>query len=209
MKHDSSGTYEGTAALVDILIEESKHAYGWRPLRAGLLYALREVAPNDDDDATIYLTPAEFTRWVAEAKALSKARGDGLLPSAILGVSTLVIKTLKTKGVTSKPIALACAHYSMGLAMPVPAGDARQLDLWFRPRFGGTDRVSRWLHTAPKTLMHRLRGYEVRGDDRIDRHPEAYWVRALDWLATVGPICPYGPKAPVDIWPGQSQELAS
>jgi hypothetical protein len=208
MNHSTAGTYAGTDKLVTSLIEESKHAHGWRPLRAGILYAQRETAQRNSDADVIYMTGEQFTSWVAEAKALAKARGDGLKPSDVLGVSTLVIKGMKDRGVTSKPIALACAHYSVGLPMPIEAGSSRALDDWYRPRFGGTERVAEWLQIAAKTLSNRLRGFELRGGDvRVDREPEAYWVRALDWIHTVGPFCPFGPKPAVDIWPGQTAEL--
>lgn len=211
MKHNTFGTYEGTSDLVEILIAESKFAFGWRPARAGLLYALRDCnLPSD----TVYMTPERFAAWVDEAKLVSGARGSKMKPSEILGLSNHQIRAMAVghrdvpaTGVTSKMIALACAHYSMGLELPVPAGDARALDEWFRLRFGGTDRVVQWLGITAKTLSDRLRGYGIRGNKRYERQPEAFVIRALDWLYTVGPICPFGPKPAVDIWPGQSKEI--
>lgn len=214
INHTTVGTYEGTGDLVEILIAESKHAYGWRPGRAGLLYALRESRLSAADDDTVYMTPERFETWLKEAKAISKARGDGLTVNEILGLTTRQIKAMKSglnnrpaRGVTSRAIALACAHYTMGLEMPVPAEDWRALDAWYRPRFGGTDRVIRWMRVNEKTLADRLRGYSLRGEERVAMEPEAYWVRALDWLYTVGPVCPYGEKPAVDIWPGQAAAL--
>lgn len=216
MRHNTTGTYEGTADLVEILIAESKFAYGWRPVRAAILYALRDMRPDDSDDDTVYLTPEQFQTWLAEAKALAKARGDGLKPADVLGLTAFQIRAMasgyggkEATGVRSKAIALACAHYAAGMPLPIPAGDAAALDAWFRPRFGGVDRVVQWLGMSKKTLSDRLRGYSLRGEERVTREPEAYLIRALDWLHVVGPVCPYGPKPPVDIWPGQSKELSA
>jgi len=94
MRHNTTGTYEGTADLVEILIAESKFAYGWRPVRAAILYALRDMRPDDSDDDTVYLTPEQFQTWLAEAKALAKARGDGLKPADVLGLTAFQIRAM-------------------------------------------------------------------------------------------------------------------
>lgn len=193
------GAWEGTADLVEAVAAESRYAHGWRPLRAALV---RAVADLESGGGQVW-DGARFTAWEAEAKLIAKARGDGKL-SERLGLSPLQWRKARKDGL-DKARALACLHYSLGLPMPIPAEDTRAFDEWYRPRFGGVDRVADWLGVSKDWLGDRLRGYELVGAKRSDRLPPAWLIRALDWLFTVGPITPFEtPFAPY--WPGQSLE---
>lgn len=210
MKHNSLGTYEGTGDLVEMIIAESKNVYGWRPGRAALIHAIRDLRHPEAP----YLTPDQFRVWVDEAKALIRARKlDFSSPRHVLGLTPEQYRRItsgkagiEATGVRSRPIALACAHFQMGLPMPVEPDDHRALSAWFDACFSSSERVAEWMGVDSRTLSNRLRGYSLSGDTRQKQKVEAYWVRALSWLQIMGPVVPYGPKTPTPLWPGQNTE---
>lgn len=195
------GSWTGTEGLVRQIMDESRHAEGWRPGRAALMTAALDAPPIDGP----YLTPEQFADWKVMAKALAKAKGWEK-PEPALGLTPQQLRLLRARGVTSKAQALAMAHYLCGLPMPVPAGDSDALQAWYRPRFGGTERVAAWLDMDDRVLADRLRGFSLQKQGRTPRPPEPWLVRALAWLWRMGPYCPYGPKAPITgVWPSQEE----
>lgn len=191
----AKGAWQGTAEIVEAIAAERRYQFGWRPLSAAIVCAVRDL------EAKPVWSGEAFRAWEAEAKLLCKARGDGKLGER-MGLTKLQLRHCRADG-ADKPIALACAHYTLGLPMPVPAEDVRAFDDWFRPRFGGVERPSEWLGVGNEWLAVRLRGYQLIGGERVPRAPAAWLIRALDWMFTVGPITPYGEKPPAPYWPGQ------
>jgi hypothetical protein len=193
------GTWDGTLDLLTALAYESMHAFGWRPRRAAILYAEQDIGAAED---RVFMSGPEFAAWRTDAKALAKARGhDRDVAGAVLGLSAFQARSLSEKG-ASKAVALACAHYLFGLELPIAAEDPRLFEEWYRPRFGGTERVADWLQVNPNWLSARLRGFEVIKDERVERLPPAYLIRACDWLWRVGPFCPYGDRKAIPLWTG-------
>jgi hypothetical protein len=195
-----TGTWAGTADLVRRLVYSSMHAYGYRPDRAALLYALHDC----NSETRMWMSPEQFQAWRKEARAIAKVRGTGK-PEDEIGISLWSARHYSANG-APKTIALACAHYLHGHDLPVPANDWRALDPWYRARFGSTERVAEWLQISATTLSDRLRGFSLVKGEREPREPEAYLIRALDWLWRFGPFCPYGEKRPLELWPGQDLE---
>lgn len=193
------GTWDGTEELLLSITYESMHAFGWRPRRTAALYA--EADLGVDGDRT-FMSGAEFAAWEENAKALAKVRGeDRKVAQAVLGISRFQARDYAENG-ASKIIAVACAHYLFGLPMPIAAEDPRAFDAWYRPRFGGTERVGQWLQVNPDWIGARLRGFEVIKDSRHTRLPPAHLIRACDWLWRIGPFCPYGDRKAVPLWTG-------
>ena len=125
-------------------------------------------------------------------------------PYEAIGLSgTQFRRRLKGAKRITKSEALACSHYLLGWATPVPAGDSAAFADWFYPRFGGTECIGEWLEVRPRALCDRLRGFEVRDGQRIKRGPETSLVRALDWVWRIGPACPYGAVKRAPAWPDQ------
>lgn len=196
----AKGTWEGTEALVLTLANESTHARGFRPLRAAVLAAIRDIKPVSGEEP-IYMTATEFTAWRVTAKAVALAREDGNYLDRI-DISDFQARKYAREG-APKIIALACAHYLLGLPLPIQPDDPRAFEEWFRPRFGGTERVAEWMQVSAAWLGNRMNGFEILKGQRIERVPSVSLIRALDWLSIVGPVCPYGEKTPLVLWPGQ------
>lgn len=195
-------TWDGTAPMLETLAYESKHMHAWRPVRAAVVAAMRDLQEPQDGPV---MSGAEFETWRAEAKLLAKAREDGN-PYDRIGISAYQAREFGKNG-APKMIALACAHYLLGRPLPIPSGDPRALDEWYTPRFGGVERVGEWLGVSGNWMTVRMRGFEMVRGERVERKPEAHLIRALDWLANVGPIVPYGARrGPLAIWPGQDLE---
>ncbi len=195
----TKGTWAGTDQLVDDLIDDSKHVFGWRASRAALL-AGRNIQDR------VWMTTDQFNDWRAIAKKAAKLRGDPA-PRApeleAIGVNYDQAARLAKGMAVRSTIALACAHYLAGFQLPIPADDPEAFAAWFEPRFGGADQVNRWLQLTPGWISARLQGFETVKGERSERTPPAHLIRALDWIITVGPVCPYGEIPPVEIYPGQ------
>lgn len=202
----TAGTWEGTEEAVASLVQESMHKHGWKPVRAGALLNLADLNRKG-----VWMTPEEFKTWIGIAKALAKQRKEpiavaqhdlGLTKGRIYDLQRperVALRGLKI----SKMEALACAHYVMGFDHPVPPGDADALSAWFEPRFGNVTNAAAFLDVTDSWLGARLRGWMLSRGNRKVTLPEGFLVRALDWVWRVGPICPYGDRPSVDIWPGQ------
>ena len=203
----TDGTWTGTEEAVASLVQDSMHKHGWRPVRAACLLTLAEI--NDRD--RVWMTPEEFAAWVKVAKAVAKSRKEptnaaqhdlGLTAGRVYDLQRR--ERVELRGLKiSKVEALACAHYAMGLLKPVPTGDADALQAWFMPRFGNVTHAASFLDVTDAWLGNRLRGWSLVRGQRKTVLPEGYLIRALDWLYRVGPICPYGDRPTVDLWPGQ------
>jgi hypothetical protein len=191
------GAWPGTADLLEQIAAESRFAYTWKPMRAALLIAARDLQPHEGP----IWSGDRFAQWEAEAKLLAKARGDGR-PRDRLGFTADQARKMRAEGV-EKVRVLACAHYTLGLPQPVPAGDVRTFEDWFYPRFKSANAVAPWLGVSVPFLNDRLRGFATKGADRTPREPEAWLIRALDWVATVGPLMPYPDKPSPAVWPDQ------
>lgn len=193
------GAWEGTRDIVEVIVNESRQLHAWRPVRAAALMAIRDIEAAGED--RIVMSAEEFKAWRKTALAVARERGEGNYLERV-GLSGFQARGYSEKGAT-KMVGLACAHFLMGLPMPIEPGDARAFDGWYTPRFGAVDRVATWLGVSTPYLTARLKGFEVLKGVRYAREPEIYLIRALDWLWSVGPVCPYGRKADLQIWPGQ------
>lgn len=198
------GRYADAPALVQATLDESKGVFAWRPVRAAALVALAEIEAED----RVWMTLEEFAAWRATHR-IDDMRFGYIRTREAIGMASSRIKALVAglKGEPVTPIsvieALACAHFSMGLKPPVPAGDVEAFSEWFGPRFGAVEPLARWLKVRGETITDRLRGYDMRDGRRRDRLPEIDMIRAMDWIWRVGPVCPFGIRQPVEIWPGQ------
>ncbi|AKU43505.1 hypothetical protein CPT_Sansa101 [Caulobacter phage Sansa] len=199
------GTWSGTDALVASLVLESRGAPAWRPVRAAV------VAATSDVENRIWMTPEEFADWVQGAKALAMRLGRGTThPYQDLQIAPLRVKKLKNPKlmaaeglIIKKGEALACAHYLMNFPKPVDNGDVEGFADWFDRRLKSVNLIAPYLNMGADTLGSRLRGYDVVRDQRVERKPEGWLIRALDWIDRMGPICPYGPRPAPPIFPGQ------
>ncbi|MBU0801377.1 MAG: hypothetical protein KKA05_10320 [Alphaproteobacteria bacterium] len=184
-----AGTTPNTRPLLEALLAESTYPANWKPLRAAMEIMVVE------DHGRVWMSPEQLTTWKAEAKALCRARG---LPTTRIhdhiGMSAAMLKVRCAGSVpVTKLESLACAHFAFGLDLPIAAGDARAFADWFRPLFGGTTQVSRWLGIDHDMIDARMAGFAIRGGKRFERSPEIGMIRALDWLIRIGPITPYSP----------------
>lgn len=203
----AEGCWEGTADLVEAFTLESRHVYGWRPLRAALLLAREDAERAAISDQKGGMSGPEFAAWMKEAKAVLKVRGlaHGSSYTAVeeaLGIGPDTRRSFARNG-APKLVALACAHVLFGFALPVPPEDPEAFDAWYRPRFMTAASVADWLQVDGGWIGARLSGFETLKGERVERLPPAYLIRALDWLWRMGPVSPYGQKAAVPIWPGQ------
>lgn len=203
----TDGTWTGTEDAVAALVQDSMHKHGWRPVRAATLLTMAEL----NQRGRVWMTPEEFKTWVGVAKAVTKQRKEPLaVAQHDLGLTAGRVYDLQRpdrvalRGLKiSKVEALACAHYAMGLPRPVEPGNAEALMEWFAPRFGAVVNVAAFLDVTDAWLGARLRGWMLTRGERRDAPPEGFLVRALDWVYRVGPVCPYGDRPSVDLWPGQ------
>lgn len=193
------GTYAGTAEMAQILLDESKHAGAWRPIRAAVALSLERRSRS------AWMTVEELADWTVQAAVRGKVSSPRIKPHDAIGLSRpQLARRLRGVQRITKAEALACGHYLPGFPLPVAGPEPELLAEWFYPRFGGTERIGTWLEIQPSRVADRLRGYDVREGVRIPRAPEVWLMRALDWVSRMGPVCPYGASAAQPVWPGQS-----
>lgn len=193
------GTYAGTAELVRVLLDESKHAGAWRPTRAAVSLSLERRG------RFAWMTNVELADWTVQAAVRGKVCTPRIKPHEAIGLSRpQLARRLRGLQRVTKAEALACGHYLLGFPLPVSASDPELFAEWFYPRFGGTERIGTWLEIQPSRISDRLRGYDVREGLHAPRAPEVWLMRALDWVSRMGPVCPYGAPAAQPVWPGQS-----
>lgn len=197
----TAGCYAGTTALVQGIVDESKFVSAWRPLRAGAILAAAHAAPR------VWMTRDQFADWITVQSFAARRRGDPVKPAEATGISSHQrLSILRGVRAVEKTEALACAHYAMQLAMPVPAGDVEGFADWCGRTFGAVNEVTKWLDLPGNYITDRMRGFDVRKGVRHEVAPGAGLIRALDWVARVGPICPYGDLPEVETFPPHAGE---
>jgi hypothetical protein len=195
-------SYPGAVELVLTVIDESKAVDSWRPLRAA-------AAALEPGEAPIWMTAEQFTRWYLGEMALERKLKTGRKPSDVLGIqATARASYLNGSRAIPKIIALACAHISASLPLPIEAGDSAKFSFWFTPRFGSPTAINDFLDLGKEHISNRVRGYRVVDDERRPRLPEEALIRALDWVYRFGPCCPFGDRPPPAVFPGQSLEVS-
>ena len=194
--HGCHRTWAGTRELVLALVRQSKGVAAWRPMRAAMAYGAA------DSGARVWMTPAEFTRWRSDARAVERKRGRDFSVLDSIGVA-LERSTLYAHGRSPVPkeVALACAHVMMGFEPPIPAGEPEAFATWFHESFGTVEALAGWLGTTRQRIDNRMRGFRVEGAQRIEITPEISLIRALDWVLRCGPYCPYGERPVVEVFP--------
>lgn len=198
------GTFTGTQPLIEALVENSTHAPAWRPVRAAAALGL---AAQDPPAGHVWMTPAEFAAFIERHFPVRSNRAGRL--QSELGIARSRRHAILEDGApVGKAEALACAHYALGLPLPIPPGDTTAFAGWIEPRFGLVSALTAALDVAPRYITSRLKGYEVTSRGRRERLPDAGLIRALDWVWRVGPISPYGRRLPAAAFPGQDTELA-
>ena len=202
-----AGTWDGTDYMVGELVRQSQKKHGWKPARAAMAHGL-EASSSD----RVWMTPEEFVTWIGVAKARASRLKLGVgHPRKDLGITDgrmydlMRPERMAQRGLkVRKAEALACAHYALGLPKPVENGDTEAFSAWFQPRFGTQQRITEFLGVKAEWIRERLRGWGVNTEGRrVERKVEGYAIRALDWVWHNGPVCPYGERAPVQVWPGQ------
>ena len=123
---------------------------------------------------------------VAEALGMSTNRARGILRG-----ETPITKT----------IALACAHVDIGRAVPIPM-ETEAFQAWFSERFVSPHAISKWMEVNYEWLCNMLRGFRMAEGVRVPIKPTMVVVRALDWIWSIGPVVPYGERAPIAVAPG-------
>lgn len=195
----AAGLYAEVDGLFLAVVDESSGPYAWRPVRAAALRAI-----GDQNGGRTWMTVDEFRRWVDQQTLLAKKAKTGVKPMEAVGLSDyLKLKIFKQERQVSKVEALAMAHYAHGRPVPVEPGNAAAFDAWFTPRFGAYSAAAAFLEMRADTLGDRIRGYEIALGQRIPRAPDITLIRALEWIWSVGPFCPYGEQRPPAVWPGQ------
>jgi len=199
-----AGTWEGTEEVTARLVRESMHNGSWRPIRAAAL-----LTAHDAERDRVWMTAEEFRVWLDRQRKLA-TRLKLAHPLEDLEMSRNRAKDLQTDAAqkrrgtrVSKVEALACAHLALGLPKPLENGDTDAFYAYFMARFGVVGRVAEFLHINPENFTDRLRGWSIVRGERVARPVEGYFIRALDWLWSVGPLCPYGVRPPVALWPSQ------
>jgi hypothetical protein len=194
----TANCYPDTPELVLAIVAESKNHAAWRPGRAGALRGLAEM------NRQVWMRPDEFADWILVQSAAGRKRGETLKPIEKLGMtSKRKLRLIRGDAEVSAVEALACAHVAMNFAMPVEPGDVDAFARWVAATFGGVERLSKFLRITNTQIGDRMRGFDVVGDFRVPRAPEAALIRALHWIARCGPVCPYGEELAVKTWPGQ------
>lgn len=201
VKKAAEGCWEGTDKLIAVLVEESRHKGAWRASRAAVL---RSLDPFDG----VHMTPAEFSTWRKQARALAKITGRDETPVQDLGMHPKRFAELGSQERfrnrnmrVSRDEAMACAHYLTGLPKPCTV---EELPAWFWPRFGSFATVAPFLSLDARTVAARINGYMIVNDERRIVTPDGSFLRALDWLWRFGPVHPYGERHSVPLWPGQA-----
>ena len=152
-----------------------------------------EAARPGDQACIVWMTPAEFAKWRRCARVVLRIRGEGLTPGDALSLQPgQMSRRSSGSAAVRKAEAFACAHVLQGFGMPVLAGDVEAFSTWFYSRFRTVEKAAHMISIDSGVLRARLRGFELRSGARLSRKPEAYLIRALDWVDRFGSRCPYG-----------------
>lgn len=136
------------------------------------------------------MTPAQFSAWSERFFPPRKQIGDAMARE--IGIDKGPAKRRREGSISvSKHEALACAHYALGFPLPTPAGDVEAFARWFGRHFATANSVNLWLDLSNGFISFRLRGYAMRGEERVSTVPDATLIRALDWVHRVGPVAPW------------------
>lgn len=191
-------TYPGTEELVATIVAESQNHPSWRPGRAGALVALAGLEEH------VWMKADEFASWVDVNSWAARRRKEGITPIQAIGMSPKrKLQIIRGERQALKVEALACAHYAMRLPVPCLPGDVAGFAAWCGRTFGGTNRLSDFLHIKQETITDRIRGFDIVEGERSARLPEIGLIRAMAWVAHAGPFCPYGDPPDIQVWPGQ------
>lgn len=191
----ASNRWPDCADLMHEIAYESQRVRSWRPARAGALVALQK--------SRVWMTLDEFENFLANTR-LPKLRGKVLSERLEIGKKRL--KAIREGSPISRVEALACAHYQLGLALPVPAGDVEAFGPWVNARFGAFEAIGNFLGIRGDDITNRIRGYDTRKGGRVPCKPGPQLIRALDWVYRVGPSCPFGDAPDVEYWPGHEYQ---
>lgn len=182
----------GDAAVLGLALQsESMNQPGWKPLRAAVLHAQADLGPR------VWMTAGELVRWRIEQQALDKVRKRprGSADRAT-GLNAAKVRNIVAGLPVRKVTALACAHYALDL--PLPPAD---LLAWYASRFALAQPVYQWLEMGAETFGQQVRGFKIHHGARIEAPASEAFLRALAWLDRMGPICPYGERAPITAFP--------
>lgn len=196
------GLYQDAARILEAVMQESKFVFAWRPVRAA---ALRVMADLEQPDR-IWMTQEEFARWVKDQDTMARRRKLGEKPLESVGISPYIkMQILRGNRAISKVEALAMAHYAHYRPVPIPAGDSDAFSDWMASSFGAVEAVTSWLGLRADYMTDRMRGFDIVQGKRQERLPDVTLIRALDWVLTMGPFCPYGQPSAVDFFPKGDQ----
>lgn len=202
LREMAAGLYPDASGLIDTIVSESRGPTAWRPARAAALRIQAEA------EGRVWMTVEEFELWITTQTLLTRKLKRAEKPMEAVGLSPyLKITLLRGKRPVAKTEALAMAHYAAGRPLPCPVGDSEAFDAWFTPRFGAVDAVASWLGLRGEYISDRRRGYDIALGERKERLPDATLLRALDWVWTYGPWCPYGEQVTPAIFPNQDLEV--
>lgn len=175
-------TWPGTADVVAAVVAESVNHRAWQPVRAAAL-----MVTEANPDGHVWMTAAEFEACSRPYRMAEVA--------AQTGVTQWRRRAILAGDPVRKVEALAFAHWTAGLPLPVPAGEVEAFAAWVERCFGLTAPVTRALGLRDRDhILDRVRGYTMRSGRRSPRQPEAGLIRAMDWCHRIGPISPYGDR---------------
>lgn len=187
LKGATAGTWAGTKDLIGAMIEESKFAIGWRPMRAAALLVQAEMQPR------IWMAPEEFARWRKMVKIYRTVpNSEADLRTAMGWTTERMTKYESGDAPIPKVVALACAHYLHDLPFPEICRTPEGFDVWVEREFSNAARITDFLDVSKRTMVH-YRTVGAPGD----------LVRAMDWTLKMGGLCPFGAHHLVTTWPGQ------
>lgn len=195
----AAGLYADAKPMLESVVSESMGPVAWRPTRA----AIQRIHADTVGRET-WMTPAEFERWMTVEVLMARKAKTKVSAMEAVGLSPyLKLKIMRGERPVAKSEALAMAHYSAGRDLPTPIGDVEAFAAWFYPRFGSVSEIASWLEIRADYVGDRLRGYDIALGERKERTPDATLLRALDWVWTFGPWCPYGVQVIPTAYPGQ------
>lgn len=192
------GAHPGTAELIEALVRESIYGPHWRPIRSAAVMAMAVSAAGDH----VWMTTAEFDAWKA-MHFPDRRRGatSGLMRVLDMGKGRLA--SIRAGSPVKKWEALACAHYALGLPLPIESGNPEVFARWIVETFGATVSIAGAAGLAKDRIADRMSGRELCRGVSVKREPEEAMIRALDWIRRVGPFSPYGQRAQAEAFPGQ------
>lgn len=203
IKEMTHRTWDGTAPLMTVIAEESQYGECWRPVRAAAALAL---AARDVEPGHVWMTTDEFRHFLDKVIGRGRKQGTGterLMEMVSIGYARR--HYILNGSPIHKVEALACAHASLGLPLPIPAEQHALFGAWLHEFFGEVAPVAAALEVDPRTLHRRVAGFSNDRGVRRACEPEAQIIRAMDWLWRVGNVSPFGKRPLAPPFPSQSE----